>query len=464
MSDQQARALRHLWLHFTRMDAYREERLPILVAGDGCYVTDADGRRYLDGFSSQFVTQIGHGRRELADAAAEQMSRLAFYPIWSHAHAPAIDLAERIAGLAPGDLNRVFFTTGGSEAVESAWKLAIQYHRANGQAGRHKMISRNLAYHGTTMGALSLTGVSGYRTPFEPLVPGAIKVQNTNRYRCIDCSGLDACSLRCADDIEQRILMEGPETVAAVILEPLQNAGGAFAPPPGYWSRVREICDRYGVLLISDEVICAFGRLGTWYGADRYGYQPDILTFAKGITSGYLPLGGCIASDRIYDAIDEGLFLHGITFGGHATACAVALANLEVMEEERVLQNVQAQMPRFQELLESLRDIPIVGDVRGDGFFWAIELVKDRDSRASFTDEEANELLSGFLSPRLIELGLLCRTDDRGDPAVILAPPLIAGEPELSFMHDALRQALSETRERFSRAGGAGQLVAEPAR
>jgi hypothetical protein len=412
-------------------------------------VRDADGREYLDGFSSQFVTQVGHGRAELAEAAAAQMRRVAFYPIWSHAHEPAVELATRIAAIAPGDLNRVFFTTGGSEAVESAWKLAIQYHRAAGEPNRHKVLSRNLAYHGTTMGALSVTGVPAYRAPFEPLVPGAVKVQNTNRYRCPDCAHLDSCTLRCADDIEERILMEGPETVAAVVLEPLQNAGGALPPPPGYWPRVREICDRYGVLLVSDEVICAFGRLGSWFGADRYGYQPDVLTFAKGVTSGYLPLGGCIASDRIYAAIPDGLFLHGLTFGGHATACAVALANLDIFGREDLLDHVQRMTPRFQTSLEALRDIPVVGDVRGDGFFWAIELVKDRDSRTSFDHDEAHTLLRGHLSPRLVELGLLCRTDDRGDPAIILAPPLVATQLEFDRIHDALRTALREMQARL---------------
>jgi adenosylmethionine-8-amino-7-oxononanoate aminotransferase len=444
MSDLQQRALRHLWLHFTRMSVYQTERLPILVSGEGCYVTDSTGRTYLDGFSSQFVTQVGHGRSELAEAASAQMRRIAYYPIWSHAHLPAVELAERIANMAPGDLNRVFFTSGGSEAVESAWKLAMQYHQSNGDYLRRKVVSRHLAYHGTTLGALALTGVPEYRLPFEPLTPGAIKVQNTNRYHCPHCALRDSCTLECADDIEQRIEMEGPNSVAAVLLEPLQNAGGAIPPPPGYWQRVREICDRHGVLLISDEIICAFGRLGSWFGAEHYQYLPDIITFAKGITSGYLPLGGCIASDRIFGAIEDGLFLHGITFGGHTTSCAVALANLDIFESEGLLTHVREGTPRLRAALESLLDIPIVGDIRGDGYFWAIELVKNRDTKEGFTDDEGQTLLSNVLSPRLVELGLLCRTDDRGDPAIILAPPLIADEREFVFIENVLRTALVE--------------------
>jgi adenosylmethionine-8-amino-7-oxononanoate aminotransferase len=330
--------------------------------------------------------------------------------------------------------------------VESAWKLAVAYFGAIGQPRRHKVISRNIAYHGTTFGALSITGVPSIKAIYEPLVPGAIKVANTDRYRCIDCSHLDACTLRCATDIEQRILMEGPETVAAVFLEPLQNSGGGFKPPPGYWQRVREICDRYGVLLVSDEVICAFGRLGTWFGGDRYDYVPDIITFAKGVTSGYAPLGGVLASDRIVAPFleDTKVFLHGITFGGHPVCCAVALANLDLMEDEDVFGNVQRNMGAFDAVLQGLRDIPIVGDVRGDGYFRAIELVRDQKTKTPFTADEADRLLRGILSPRMFELGLYCRADDRGEPVITLAPPLIAGEEEFEFIGSVLRTALGE--------------------
>jgi adenosylmethionine-8-amino-7-oxononanoate aminotransferase len=231
-----------------------------------------------------------------------------------------------------------------------------------------------------------------------------------------------------------------------VFLEPLQNSGGGFKPPPGYWQRVREICDRYGVLLVSDEVICAFGRLGTWFGGERYDYAADIVTFAKGVTSGYAPLGGLIVSDRIVAPFleDTKVFLHGITFGGHPVSCAVALANLDLMENDDVLGNVQRNMGAFDAVLQGLRDIPIVGDVRGDGYFRAIELVRDQKTKAAFTSAEADRLLRGILSPRMFELGLYCRADDRGEPVITLAPPLIAGEEEFAMIGSVLRTALSE--------------------
>jgi adenosylmethionine-8-amino-7-oxononanoate aminotransferase len=434
-----------LWGHFSQLNA-SDADLPVMVRGEGCYVFDRAGRRYLDGLSGLFTVQIGHGRTELAEAAAAQMSTLAYFPIWSYGTEPTLALAERLVSLAPGDLNRVFFTTGGSEAVESAWKLARQYFWATGQPARKKIISRHLAYHGTTMGALSITGLPMVRTPFEPLVPGAVKVRNTNAFRCDECAHLGACSLRCADDIATRIEMEGPDTVAAVILEPVQNTGGTLAPPPGYWQRVREICDHYGVLLISDEVICAFGRLGHWFGAQRFDYQPDIITFAKGVTSGYSPLGGMLVSDRLAEPFlaDDQMFLHGITFGGHPVSCAVALANLDVMEREGILAHVLDHQDGFEARLRGLLDLPIVGDVRGAGYMRSVELVRDPDTRETFTNEESAWLLKGLISRRLFESGLMCRADDRSDPMIMLSPPLIAGDEELDFIEATLRTVLTE--------------------
>ena len=285
-------ARRHLWMHFSRMGSYETHEVPVIVRGEGAYVWDQHGKRYLDGLAGLFTSQLGHGRTELAQAGAKQAETLAYFPLWTYAHPRAIELAERLAGYAPGDLNRVFFTSGGSEAVESAWKLARQYFSLIGQPERTKVISRYIAYHGTSMGALSITGIPELRIPFEPLVPGAIKVPNTNFYRAeIFADDEVAFGQWAADEIERAIVREGPESVAAVFLEPVQNAGGCFPPPPGYFQRVREICDRHGVLLVSDEVICAFGRLGHWFGALRYEYQPDIITVAKGLTSGYAPLG-----------------------------------------------------------------------------------------------------------------------------------------------------------------------------
>ena len=446
-SDLQTLAKRHLWMHFTRMGAYADHDVLVIARGEGCYVYDEHGKRYLDGLSALFCVNAGHGRAELGEAAARQAKELGFYINWSYAHPPAIELAARIASLAPGDLNRVFFTSGGSEAVESAWKLARNWHRLRGDGQRHKLIARELAYHGTSLGALAATGLTGLRTPFEPLTPGGCHVPNTNSYRW----PAERDPLWAADAIEERILFEGPETVAAVILEPVQNAGGCFVPQDGYFQRVREICDRHGVLLISDEVICSWGRLGHWFGCQRYGFQPDLITTAKGLTSAYVPMGAVIASDRVAEPFMEGtqMFAHGFTFGAHPVAAAVALANLDIFEREDLCGQVLEREGEFRASLEGLRDLPIVGDVRGVGYFCAIELVKDKDTKQTFDDEESERLLRGFLSGELYRRGLICRTDDRGDPVVQLAPPLIAGEEQFQEIEAVLRSVLSEAYDRM---------------
>ena len=444
----QAAAHRHLWLHFTRMSSYAGTEMPTIVRGSGQYVYDSRGKRYLDGLSGLFVSQIGHGRTEVAEAGARQAAELAYFPLWSYAHPRAIELAERLAMLAPGDLNRVFFTTSGSEAVESAWKMAKQYFACIGQPRRYKVLSREIAYHGTTMGALAITGLPDLKAPFEPLPPGGVRVPNTNFYRApgFVADDVTAFGRWAADEIERAILREGPESVAAVYLEPVQNSGGCFPPPPGYFARVREICDRYGVLLVSDEVICAFGRLGYYFGSQRYGYQPDVITFAKGVTSGYAPLGGMIVSDRLMEPFAEGpaTFLHGVTFAGHPVSCAVALANLDVFEKEDLLGNVRANEAAFRATLEKLCDLPIVGDVRGDGYFYGIEMVKDKVTRETFSDEESERLLRGFLSHALFDAGLICRADDRGDPVIQLSPPLTCTQEHFDEIEQILRSVLTE--------------------
>ena len=441
------RARKHLWMHFTRMSAYERGHVPVIVRGDGPYIWDDQGKRYLDGLAGLFVVQVGHGRSELAEAAAKQASELAFFPLWSYAHPQAIELAERLANLAPGDLNRVFFTTGGGEAVESAWKVAKQYFKITGKPMKHKVISRNIAYHGTPQGALSITGIPAAKAMFEPLVPGAHKVPNTNFYRAPEHGDdLDAFGLWAANRIEEAIEFEGPETVAAVFLEPVQNSGGCFPPPPGYFQRVREICDKHDVLLVSDEVICAFGRLGHYFGADRYGYQPDIITCAKGMTSGYVPLGAMIASARLAEPFrhDTNWFAHGVTFGGHPVATAVALANLDVFVREDLNAHVRKNSDLFRSYLERLYDLPIVGDVRGDGYFFGIELVKDKATRETFDDDESERLLRGFLSKALFDAGLYCRADDRGDPVIQLSPPLVCDQSHFDEMEQILRSVLTE--------------------
>jgi adenosylmethionine-8-amino-7-oxononanoate aminotransferase len=446
-------AAKHLWGHFSQLAPSDPSEIAVIERGEGCYVWDSQGKQYLDGLAGLFTVQVGHGRRALAEAAARQAEQLAYFPLWTYTHPVAIELAARLASLAPAHLNRVFFTTGGAEAVESAWKLARQYHQANGEPGRYKAIARNVAYHGTTMGALALTGLPSIRSQFEPVTPGAIHVENTNRYRCSFCAAAPACTLQCADDIDRAIERAGPETVAAVFLEPVQNAGGCFTPPPGYFERVREICDRHGVLLVCDEVICAFGRLGAMFGSERVGAHPDMITMAKGLTSGYAPLGGVLVADRVAEPFlaDDAMFLHGITFGGHPVSCAVAMANLDVFEAEDLPARVAANEGAFRAALDTLADLPVVGDIRGMGYFYGIELVKDRDARTSFTEEEGERLLRGLLSPRLFDLGLICRADDRGDPVIQLSPPLVAGPDEFDRIADTLRTALTDSMQELSR-------------
>jgi adenosylmethionine-8-amino-7-oxononanoate aminotransferase len=449
-SELQELARRHLWMHFSRMGGYDADHpIPIITRADGCYVYDEHGKRYLDGLSGLFCVNAGHGRTEYGEAAARQVEELDFYTLWSYAHPRAIELAARIAALAPADLNRVFFTSGGSEAVESALKLARNYHRMHGKGQKHKTIAREVAYHGTSLGALSVTGITDLRSQFEPLAPGGCHAPNTNIYRWPE----DRHPLWAADAIEERIEFEGADTVAAVILEPVQNAGGCFVPPDGYFQQVREICDRHDVLMISDEVICAWGRLGHYFGCERFDYVPDIITIAKALTSAYAPMGGVIASDRVAEPFMEGdaSFAHGFTFAGHPIAAAIAIANLDVFEREDLCGHVRAKEGEFRQMLESLRELPIVGDVRGAGYFHAIELVKDQETKESFDDEESERLLRGFLSAELYKRGLICRADDRGDPVVQLAPPLIADGEQFGEIHDVLSTVLAEAWDRVVR-------------
>ncbi len=439
MTDIKRTAQDHLWLHFAQVPS---EGPVIIDRGEGCYVWDTDGNRYLDALAGLFVSAIGHGRSELANAASKQAKQMAYFPIWGMAHRPAVDLAAKLAALAPGDMDRVFFTTGGSEAVESAWKLARQYFLAKGEPDRMKVIARKTAYHGTTFGALSITSIDAIREPYEPLLNHMVThVSTTNPLHCDQCDG--PCSLHAADEIEAAIVELGPETVAAVFLEPVQNSGGCFTPPEGYWQRVREICDRYGVLLVSDEVICAFGRIGTWFGGQKYDYVPDMITFAKGVTSGYAPLGGVITRPHIAQSFIENgdAFMHGITFGGHPVSCATALANIEVMESDGLIDHVATNEALFRSELETLLDLPIVAEVRGTGYFYAIELQKDARTGVPFSPEEATEIVD-LLKSLLLELGMIARADGRGAPIIQYSPPLIAGPEEFSEIARISREAI----------------------
>jgi adenosylmethionine-8-amino-7-oxononanoate aminotransferase len=445
-------ALDHLWLHFTQMGSYADPAdLQVIVKGDGCYLEDAGGRRYLDALAGLFCVNIGYGYgEEMGDAAAAQMRELPFAINWTFAHPRSIELAAVLAELAPGDLNRAFFVSGGSEAVEAAWKLARQYHTARGER-RWKAISRRVAYHGTTMGALSITGCTELRTPFEPLVPDVVHVANTNRYHRPPEETEAEFTQFLLDDLEAAIVHAGPETVAMVIMEPVQNSGGAFMPPAGYFEGVRALCDEHGILLCADEVITGFGRTGHWFASERFGIQPDLITSAKGLSSAYAAIGALIASERVIEPFTapDAMYMHGMTFGGHPVQAAVALKNIEIMKRDGIVERVRENEPVFRAALERLLDLPIVGDLRGCGYFYALELVKDKETRESFDDAECDELLRGFVSPELFKRGLLCRADDRGDPVVQISPPLVAGPEEFEFIASTLAAVLEEAGERM---------------
>ena len=454
-SDLQQKAKDHLWMHFARQSVLEEHGAPLIVRGEGHHIWDSKGRKYFDGLSGLFVVNAGHGRRRLAEVAAKQAEELAFFPLWSYAHPAAIELADRLADYAPSDLNRVFFTTGGGEAVETAFKLAKYYWKLQGRGTKHKVISRYVAYHGTPQGALAITGIPAMKEMFEPVTPGGFRVPNTNFYRATEMGfpggTEEEFGLWAANRIEEMIQFEGPETVAAVFLEPVQNSGGCFPPPKGYFQRVREICDKYDVLLVADEVITGFGRIGDMFASTTYDIRPDMITCAKGMTSGYSPIGACIVSDRLYEPFRHGstTFYHGYTFGGHPVSSAVALENLAIFEEEGLTDHVKQNSPLFRAALERLTDLPIVGDVRGAGYFFGIELVKDKATRETFDDDESERLLRGFLSKALFDAGLYCRADDRGDPVVQLAPPLTIGPAEFDEIESTLRSVLTEAWSRL---------------
>jgi adenosylmethionine-8-amino-7-oxononanoate aminotransferase len=452
-ADLQRAAHDHLWLHFTRMGGLREADIPVIVRGEGCYLEDLNGKRYLDALAGLFAVQIGYSHgEEMGEAAAAQMRELPFYTNWSYAHPRAIELAAELASLAPGDLNRSFFVSGGSEAIESAWKLARQYATARGER-RWKAIARRVAYHGTTMGALSINGVAPLRTPFEPLVPEVHHVRNTNRYHRPPDETEEEFTAFLLEELEETIEQAGADTIALVVMEPVQNAGGSFTPPAGYFQGVRELCDRYGILLCADEVICGFGRVGAWFGSERYDIRPDLVTCAKGLSSAYGSIGAVITTDAVMEPFlaDTEMYAHGITFGGHPVQTAIALKNIEIMKRERIVEHVAAEEDTFRSTLAQLLELPIAGDLRGVGFFYALELVKDKETRETFTDDECEDLLRGFLSHRLFERGLICRADDRGDPVIQISPPLVAGQAEFDEITGILGDVLTEAWDRVSR-------------
>ncbi|MGH2614486.1 MAG: aspartate aminotransferase family protein [Thermomicrobiales bacterium] len=466
------------WLHFTQMAAFqdRAHRPLMLVRGDGSSVWDIDGKAYLDLLAGIYSVNAGYGRQRIVKAMASQAAQMPFVNPFGYISVPAAVLADRLGDLAPlGGEARVFFTSGGSEAVESALKLAKQYHTLNGFPHRWKTVSRRVAYHGTTMGALSVNGLTEARAAFGPLVPGARHAPMSHRYRCPYCQDAAACTLICYDEIERLVEFEGPDQVAAIILEPVQNAGGCIPPgSPNYFQKIRRLCDETGILMIMDEVICGFGRLGTLFASEFYEVTPDLITVAKGITSSYAPLGAVMARQAIADAFSapasdelpapvavarsEG-FQHGLTFGGHPVSCAAAIANLDIMLEEDLPGRAREIGAYLRHGLEStLGNHPNVGDIRGVGLFLGVELVANRDSKESFRDKA----LLAWLSDEMRDRGLILRNDSRNDPTTQLCPPLVITREECDRTVGILEETITELGRRLGTIGTSQPTVMIP--
>jgi len=411
----------------------------VIVEGRGAVLRDAEGREYIDGLASLWNVNAGHGRAELAEAAAAQMRRLAFTSVYvGFTNEPAVRLAERLLGLAYRNLSGVYFTTAGAESNESAFKIARYYWKRRGMPTKTKIIARYHAYHGVTMAAMSATGIPVFHRMFQPTVPGFVHIVPSYPYR-YPGSGAEA--------LEEAIQREGPDTVAAFIAEPVIGAGGVIPPTPDYFPKVRAICDRYQVLFIADEVITGFGRTGRWFALEHWNVQPDIMTFAKGVTSAYLPLGGAMVSKEIHQAILEAppaeRFMHAATYSGHPTCCAVGLRNLEIMEREGLIERAQTVGARLQAGLQTLRDLPVVGDVRGLGLIAGIELVQDKATRAPAVG------LGGRVVAEARQRGLLVRirTGAAGDhpigDTVCVAPPLVVTEAQVDRIVEVLRESIT---------------------
>ncbi len=457
------------WLHFTQMSTYQDpDRRPLmLVRGDGSTVWDIDGNAYLDLLAGIYSVNAGYGRQRIVEAMAAQAAEMPFVNPFGYISVPTAVLADRLGDLAPlGGNARVFFTSGGSESVESALKLAKQFHTLQGFPNRWKTVSRRVAYHGTTMGALSVNGLTDARSMFGPLVPGARHAPMSHRYRCPYCQDAAACTMVCYDEIERIIEFEGPDQVAAIILEPVQNAGGCI--PPGssdYFKKIRKLCDETGILMIMDEVICGFGRLGKLFASEYYGVIPDLITTAKGITSSYAPLGAVLVRKAIADAFAEAPlegvpapvaaargsgFQHGLTFGGHPVSCAAALANLDIMLEEDLPGRAEAMGAYLRNSLEAtLGNHPNVGDIRGVGLFLGVELVADKSTKETFRD---NALLA-WLTDQMRDRGLILRNDSRNDPTTQLCPPLVITREECDRTVAILEESITELGRKLGTVG-----------
>ncbi|MFC1526796.1 aspartate aminotransferase family protein [Candidatus Latescibacterota bacterium] len=433
----------HVWHPLFQHRQLEERDLMVVAAADGCEITDADGRTYLDAYAGLWNVNVGYGREEIARAAYEQLQLLPYYPL-SQTHAPAASLAERLAAILPGDLSYVYYSNSGSEANETAIKIARQYGRQThpGQ-NRYKIIARYQGYHGWTYGAMSATGQVYRRSPFEPMVPGFLHVDPPYCCRCPLRLEYRGCGLACVEEIDEVIRREDPETVAAVIAEPIIGGGGVIVPPDDYLPRLREICDQYGVLLILDEVITGFGRTGRLFACEHWDVVPDIMTMAKGISSGYLPLGACAVTPRIFDAFlgeahERREFAQVVTYGGHPACCAAALANLDILLREKLWENAAAVGGYLLDALQAL-DSPRLGEVRGKGLMIALELV---DERGDLLDaERVGRVKSAVLQEGVI-IGSMSHAILGPESLLYLSPPLILTRDQADRVVAALEAGL----------------------
>lgn len=435
-----------LWHPMVQHKKYERNPPQRMEKASGCYVTDAEGKQYLDGVSGLWCVNVGYGRKELADAAHQQLVELSYFPLVM-SHPPAIELAAKLLELLQFE-GKVHFSNSGSEANETAFKMARQYHAQTGGARRYKIISRYRAYHGNTMGALSATAQAERRAKYDPLVPGFLHVHPPYCYRCPFGKTYSSCNIECASNIENTVIHEGAESVAAIIVEPVISGGGVIVPPDEYLPMLRDICDRYGILLIFDEVVSGFGRLGKMFGHEHWEVKPDIITLAKGITSGYLPLSATVTQQHIFEAfLDESdptsHFRHINTYGGNPASTALSLKNIEIIETEQLARQAAKMGAYLKAGLSTIEDRPYVGDIRGKGLLIGIELVADKETKEPLAGEKVGAVVS-----RCLELGTIIGRNGSTIPGLsnvlIIAPPLILTKADADLIVDRLKQALTE--------------------
>jgi adenosylmethionine-8-amino-7-oxononanoate aminotransferase len=436
---------RHKVPALTTFKAHAEGDFTIIAAGKGVYLWDVDGNCYIDGVSGIGNVGLGYGQTEIAEAVAAQMRTLPFHLSgWNFSTPPSIQLSAKLATLAPPGLTRVFLVSGGSEANETVIKIARLYYQLRGFPNKTGAIALSMSYHGASYGAASLCGLHHMHEGFEPMLPKVRHIPSPYRYRCEFCASESACTLKCADQLEQAILEEGPENVAFFIAEPVGGAGGCIPAPAGYFQRIREICDRYDVLMVADEVVTGFGRTGKMFAIEHWGVVPDMISVAKGISSGYLPLGAVIFKEEIYQTFlsaPEGMaFAHGFTSSGHPVCSAAGLKTIEIMERERLVERAAKMGERFQSALSVFRSSPIIGDVRGMGMMAGLELVRDKKTKEPFPPSWG---VANFLRHAALRNELLVR--ELGDDVILLAPPLVISEAELAALIERLTAAVAET-------------------